>query len=110
MIYSFGSNSKGQLGLQDFKDRKTPTLNELLVNDGERIVDISCGFKHVIALGSNGKAFSCGNNSNGQCGVNIDANFNTPMYIDVKNKIKFVYYFYFNGDNYKRKIVKGFLL
>ena len=90
MIYSFGSNSKGQLGLQDFKDRKTPTLNELLVNDGERIVDISCGFKHVIALGSNGKAFSWGNNSNGQCGVNIDANFNTPMYIDVKNKIKFI--------------------
>ena len=90
MLYSYGSNSKGQLGLQDFKDRKVPCLNELLVNDGERIVDISCGYKHVIALGSSGKAFSWGNNCNGQCGIDIDGNFNTPMYIDVKNKIKFI--------------------
>ena len=90
MLYSYGSNSKGQLGLQDFKDRKVPCLNELLVNDGERIVDISCGYKHVIALGSSGKVFSWGNNCNGQCGIDIDGNFNTPMYIDVKNKIKFI--------------------
>ena len=90
MVYSYGSNSKGQLGLQDFKDRKSPCLNELLVNDGERIMDISCGFKHVIALGSNGKVFSWGNNSNGQCGFDISGNFNTPMFIDVKNKIKFI--------------------
>ena len=45
---------------------------------------------HVIALGYNGKVFSWGNNSNGQCGIDIDGNFNTPMYIDVKNKIKFI--------------------
>ena len=90
MIYSYGSNSKGQLGLQDFKDRKIPTLNELLVNDGERIIDIACGYKHVIALGYNGKVFSWGNNSNGQCGIDIAGNFNTPMYLDVKNKIKFI--------------------
>ena len=90
LVYSYGSNSKGQLGLQDYKDRKSPCLNELLVNDGERIHDISCGYKHVIALGSNGKVFSWGNNSNGQCGIDIDGNFNTPMYIDVENKIKFI--------------------
>ena len=90
MVYSYGSNSKGQLGLQDYKERKSPCLNELLVKDGERINDISCGYKHVIALGYNGKVFSWGNNSNGQCGIDIDGNFNTPMYIDVKNKIKFI--------------------
>ena len=90
MVYSYGSNSKGQLGLQDYKERKIPCLNELLVNDGERIIDISCGFKHVLALGSSGKVFSWGSNSNGQCGIDIVGNFNTPMYIDVKNKMKFI--------------------
>ena len=89
-VYGLGSNSKGQLGLQDNKDRKIPCLNELLIKDGERISDISCGFKHVIALGYSGKAFSWGSNSNGQCGIDIHGNFNTPMYIDVKNKIKFI--------------------
>ena len=90
VIYSYGSNSKGQLGLQDYKERKYPQVNELLVNDGERIIDISCGYKHVVALGCNGKAFTWGTNSNGQCGIDIAGNFNTPMYLDVKNKIKFI--------------------
>ena len=61
-----------------------------MVNDGERIIDISCGYKHVVALGCNGKAFTWGTNSNGQCGIDIAGNFNTPMYLDVKNKIKFI--------------------
>ena len=90
LVYSLGKNTKGQLGLQDYKERTVPTINELLIKDGERIMDISCGFKHVIALGSSGKAFSWGSNSNGQCGIDIGGNFNTPMYIDVKNKIKFI--------------------
>ena len=90
LIYSYGKNTKGQLGLEDYKERNTPTLNELLVRDGERIIDVACGFKHTIALGVNGKVFSWGSNSNGQCGIDIGGNFNTPMYIDVKNKIKFI--------------------
>jgi alpha-tubulin suppressor-like RCC1 family protein len=90
LVYSYGKNTKGQLGLEDYKERNTPTLNELLVKNGERIIDVSCGFKHTIALGINGKAYSWGSNSNGQCGIDIGGNFNTPMYIDVKNKIKFI--------------------
>ena len=90
LIYSFGKNTKGQLGLKDNKERTSPTINELLIKDGERITDISCGFKHVIALGNSGKVFSWGSNSNGQCGIDIGGNFNTPMYIDVKDKIKFI--------------------
>ena len=90
LVYSYGKNTKGQLGLEDNKERNTPTINELLIKDGERIIDISCGFKHVLALGNSGKVFSWGSNSNGQCGIDIGGNFNTPMYIDVKNKIKFI--------------------
>ena len=90
LVYSFGKNTKGQLGLQDYKERNSPTINELLIKDGERIIDISCGFKHALALGISGKVFSWGSNSNGQCGIDIGGNFNTPMYIDVKNKIKFI--------------------
>ena len=90
LVYSLGKNTKGQLGLQDYKERSYPTINELLIKDGERIIDISCGYKHSIALGNSGKVFSWGSNSNGQCGIDIGGNFNTPMYIDVKNKIKFI--------------------
>ena len=90
LLYSYGKNTKGQLGLEDYKERTKPTLNELLIKDGERITDISCGYKHVIALGRSGKVFSWGSNSNGQCGLDIVGNFNTPMYIDVRNKIKFI--------------------
>ena len=90
LVYSLGKNSKGQLGLEDYKERTVPTINGLLIKDGERITDISCGFKHVLALGISGKVFSWGSNSNGQCGIDIGGNFNTPMYIDVKNKIKFI--------------------
>ena len=90
LLYSYGKNTKGQLGLEDYIERTTPTLNKLLIKDGERIIDVSCGFKHVIALGVSGKVFSWGSNSNGQCGIDIGGNFNTPMYIDVKNKLKFI--------------------
>ena len=90
LIYSYGKNSKGQLGLKDYKQRNSPTLNELLVKDGERILDIACGYKHTLALGLSGKVFSWGSNSNGQCGIDIGGNFSTPMYIDVNNKIKFI--------------------
>lgn len=81
LVYSFGtSNSHGELGQakdneysplskQAFQVYKTPTLIETLAYNGIKIVQISCGFKHVIIKSSNFKVFGWGNNSHSQLGI-----------------------------------------
>jgi alpha-tubulin suppressor-like RCC1 family protein len=62
MLYSFGkSNKMGELGLGDNKPRIIPEQIYALSEAGERITQISCGFKHTIAKGSNGKVYTWGN-------------------------------------------------
>lgn len=61
LVYSFGSKNKyGELGLGDFYPRLTPEPNTYLAEGGEKIIQVSCGFKHTLALSSNGKVFSWG--------------------------------------------------
>lgn len=71
-IYTWGQNEHGQLGL-GFKsfanDFIKPERNEYL--SGKQIIDISCGYRHSIALTSNGKVFGWGDNSRGQVGCQI---------------------------------------
>ncbi len=61
IVYSFGSsNINGELGHGDNEPRQSPTPIVSLAGCGEKIVQISCGFKHTIAKSSTGKAFSWG--------------------------------------------------
>lgn len=70
MAYSFGKdNSEGQLGLGDIQPRNVPTLIESFKNLGEKIVTISCGFKHVICKSTLGKIFVWGAGDMGQLGI-----------------------------------------
>ena len=88
LVYSRGTkNSKGELGLGDFKGRSTPTLISIFVKNGDKIISVKCGYKHSLALASNGKVYSWGSNSNGQCGISIKSSFNKPMWIKVDFKI-----------------------
>jgi hypothetical protein len=50
-IYAFGSNSDGQLGLGDNKDRRIPFENSKL--EKLDIIKIACGSCHTLALSSN---------------------------------------------------------
>jgi alpha-tubulin suppressor-like RCC1 family protein len=62
VLYSFGkSNKYGELGLGDNKQRLSPETIYSLADSGEKIVQVSCGFKHTIAKGSTGKVFTWGN-------------------------------------------------
>lgn len=62
ILYSFGkSNINGELGTGDFKARLIPEPIYYLADSGEKITQISCGFKHCIAKNSIGKAFTWGN-------------------------------------------------
>lgn len=63
-VYAWGRNEKGQLGLNDLKDRKCPTLVEDL--DGYRIVHIAVGKNHSLFLTDKGQVLACGDNKCGQ--------------------------------------------
>ncbi len=48
LLYAFGWNELGQLGLGDTEDRSTPTRVVLL--EGKDVVNVGCGWTHSIAL------------------------------------------------------------
>lgn len=57
-IYTFGSNSYGQLGLGDLSSRGSPTL--VKIPSGVNIVMITAGSHHSAALTSEGDVLSWG--------------------------------------------------
>lgn len=62
VLYSFGSNNKhGELGLGDNYPRKEPEMIKHLIACKERILQVQCGYKHVLAIGSTGKVYAWGN-------------------------------------------------
>merc|ERR1711962_709806 len=66
-VYARGLNAKGQLGLGDMRNRKTPTLMEGLKN--HNIVAVAVGRQHCLLLNDEGEVFACGDNAKGQCGI-----------------------------------------
>jgi len=66
-VYSWGINSKGQLGQGDCKNRRNPTLIESL--SGYKTVAVVTGRYHSLILTEDGQVFAFGDNSSGQCGV-----------------------------------------
>jgi alpha-tubulin suppressor-like RCC1 family protein len=63
LVYAWGQNSSGQLGLNDTKDRSTPTLVELLLDYNFR--KASCGVAHTVLMEENGHLLVFGNNKFG---------------------------------------------
>jgi len=61
-LYSFGKKNKfGELGTGDFIPRESPEIIYLLAEAGEKIVQVECGYKHVVARNGIGKVFAWGN-------------------------------------------------
>ncbi|KAH3745389.1 regulator of chromosome condensation RCC1 [Pelomyxa schiedti] len=67
-VYSWGDNCQGQLGLNDFTNRRDP--NELTLFHGKKTVAIACGWVHTVSVLESGAVFSWGHNKFGQLGVN----------------------------------------
>uniref|UniRef100_A0A2C9KCS9 B30.2/SPRY domain-containing protein n=1 Tax=Biomphalaria glabrata TaxID=6526 RepID=A0A2C9KCS9_BIOGL len=64
-VYAWGTGSCLGFGLADFT-AMTPKLIEDL--QGTRIMDITCGDSHCLALSHDNEVFAWGNNAMGQCG------------------------------------------
>ena len=80
-VYCKGKNSRGELGLGDFNARHNLTLIEIFEDIGEKILNISTGYKHAMCLSTNGKVFGWGSNSHGQLSLNKLSAFPTPMWL-----------------------------
>lgn len=70
-LYGCGSNDCGQLGINTIskKEEIPQKVSYSKIFKNEKIKDIRCGVDHAIFLAENGKLFSCGDNSKGQCGL-----------------------------------------
>ena len=82
ILWSFGGNGHGQLGLGHTDNVKVPTIIEYFVENDIKIKDIACGFDHNLAIDYNNKVYSWGYNRYHQCGREIsDMYCSTPELI-----------------------------
>lgn len=65
VLYAWGSNSSGQLGISD---KKGIIMKPTVVTTNEDITDLSCGSHHTVLLTVNGEIMSSGSNELGQLG------------------------------------------
>uniref|UniRef100_A0A803KNC2 RCC1-like domain-containing protein n=1 Tax=Chenopodium quinoa TaxID=63459 RepID=A0A803KNC2_CHEQI len=76
-IYTYGWSKYGQLGHGDFEDHLTPYKLEAL--SGQIISQISGGWRHTMAVTSEGKLYGWGWNKFGQVGVGDNADCCSPV-------------------------------
>ena len=91
-LFVWGSNKYGQLGLGDHINRNTP--RELLLEkiqfpleqtacSSRRIISVSCGFNHTMALTKSGEIYGWGDNQNGQVGIGNEVSISIPTKISL---------------------------
>ncbi|KAI7810832.1 putative E3 ubiquitin-protein ligase HERC4 [Triplophysa rosa] len=68
VVFGWGKNSSGQLGLGDTTDRHVPTVVKSL--NGKKTQFISCGGEHTATLSKGGTVFTFGSGVFGQLGHN----------------------------------------
>jgi hypothetical protein len=84
-IYSWGNNNFGQLGLGHTTQQNTPQLVTAIT---DKIISISCGYAHVMALTDKGDVYIWGNNEYGQLGLGTYIQQNTPIKLDLPSKTR----------------------
>ncbi|XP_076666112.1 HECT and RLD domain containing E3 ubiquitin ligase 4 isoform X2 [Andrena cerasifolii] len=92
-LYSWGSNSEGQLGLgSDIKNEMKPKVVNLAATP---IAFIACGGSHSIAISKSdicaGTVFGWGKNTFGQLGLNDTQNRNLPCQLQTLENAKVCY-------------------
>lgn len=88
LLFSYGMNDNGQLGLGDLKEREIFTMVEKLKDLGEKTMEVSCGYKHVVCRTANGKVYSWGLGSCGQLGSGDRESRNEPEAMKFSEDIK----------------------
>jgi alpha-tubulin suppressor-like RCC1 family protein len=84
-VYAWGDNRSGQIG----NGRRVQSI-PIKVNglNGEKVIQISCGYYHSMALTESGRVFSWGNNESGQLGHILDIEIvNKPLILSMSKEI-----------------------
>ncbi|XP_047330101.1 ultraviolet-B receptor UVR8 [Impatiens glandulifera] len=87
-LYTYGWSKYGQLGHGDFQDHLVP--NRLQALQGHFISEISGGWRHTMALTSNGELYGWGWNKFGQVGVGDNVDHCSPVQVRFPREQKVV--------------------
>ncbi|XP_044259072.1 serine/threonine-protein kinase Nek8 [Tribolium madens] len=85
-LFSCGEGQQGCLGHGNWDSVQTPTIIEALKQ--EKIVKMSCGDEHVVALSTDGKVFTWGSSKKGQLGQGHMQYRCSPLAIKLLNLTK----------------------
>lgn len=80
-VYTWGYNNKGQVGDSTFNNRNAPVA-VLYGTAGllsKKIISVSAGTSHSLALDDQGKVYTWGDNIYGKLGDNTNTHRNTPV-------------------------------
>jgi alpha-tubulin suppressor-like RCC1 family protein len=75
-LWVWGSNSSGQLGINDTATRTTPVTTFL---GGTNWKSVACGQLHTVAIKTDGTLWTWGLGTSGQLGINNTADRTTPV-------------------------------
>lgn len=79
-VYTWGQGKYGALGVFSTNDQFAPVYVRFNDARNVQITTISCGGQHTIFLDASGRAFVCGNNTQGQLGLGTkDVTENEPV-------------------------------
>ncbi|VFQ63559.1 unnamed protein product [Cuscuta campestris] len=79
-LYGWGWNKFGQVGVGDNDDRCSPV--QVKFPDDQKVVKVSCGWRHTLAVTERQNVFSWGRGTNGQLGHGESADRNVPKIIE----------------------------
>ncbi|KAM9861600.1 hypothetical protein ACI1US_02502 [Leucobacter sp. BZR 635] len=81
LTYAWGYNAEGQLGTGDNTTSWLP--RPITQPAGVSFVEIDAGAYHTVALGSDGNAYTWGQNSSGEIGNGTTTNINVPTKVEI---------------------------
>ncbi|XP_052190726.1 ultraviolet-B receptor UVR8 isoform X2 [Diospyros lotus] len=79
-LYGWGWNKFGQVGVGDNVDHCSPM--QVRFPHEQKVVQISCGWRHTLAVTERGNVFSWGRGTNGQLGHGESIDRNVPTIIE----------------------------
>ena len=103
-LYSWGNNGTGQLGIggADSNQHNTPSKGSMPA-DGTKFTQISAGYYHSLAMGTDGNLYSWGDNSLGQLGRALTStstlNDGTPHKVNLPAGVRRFTQVIAGGDN-----------